>query len=931
MASETTADAAKKTIAKKSSTKKKSSKKKSSSKKDATPAYSSKSMALGREVGGLILIALALVILLSVLSFDPADIRGAGPPSNLIGPVGVHLGDLLLYLVGVGVFFFDALLWYLGFMLIVGRLIEWKWSEIAGQLLFVLAGAMLCHLAFVDHTLFGHMPGGLVGELTAEISRGLVGTVGASILGISTLLLSLMLATDMSLGALVRKITAKIHHFSAWVQHKRTVRKLYKERLAEARAELMALQGLDADDPARIAAELSLKPLIEQGYDYDPEKEVQEKLTGTITSLLRSELDLEEEEKASKKKKSKKKSKSKSDDKVDEAAITVVADITDAADAADSGEWEMGEPLATEPEIVIRHVDEDEAPSAPAKKASKADSKVIDMGKEKQASGPVNADFGPQIVESESQKRSREKKEMLSADDGDGILFKPKKKGKYELPPITFLDFDDGDAVEIDTDALRQMAAQIEQTLADFKVEGSVVEICPGPVITMFEFSPAPGVKISKIAGLSDDLAMGLAALSVRIVAPIPGKGVVGIEVPNPTREMVWLKEIIADDVFQNQEMQLPMALGKGTEGEPVVADLAKMPHLLVAGATGSGKSVAVNTMIVSLLYTNSPEDVRMIMVDPKMLEFNIYENIPHLLLPVVTDPNQATIALNWTVNEMERRYQKLADLGVRNLKGYNKKVERLTKQAELDALDGKEESAAMRELDIQDDGSPRHQRMPFLVVVIDEFADLMMTASKDVEQAVARLAQKARAAGIHMILATQRPSTDVITGLIKANFPTRIALRVTSKTDSRVILDSNGAESLLGNGDMLFVPPGTSYLKRVHGAYVSETEIHQIADFLRSQGTAEYDESILATDDEDDEGGNPEDEWEKDEYYNDAVRIVVESQKASISMIQRKLRVGYNRSARMVDRMASEGIVGESDGCRPRDVLVNEIPPHCR
>jgi S-DNA-T family DNA segregation ATPase FtsK/SpoIIIE len=862
----------------------------------------------------------------------------------------VHLGDALLYLFGVGSLFFDALLWYLGFMLIIGRLIEWKWSEIGGHLLFVLSGSMLCHLALADYSLFGHMPGGLVGELSGEIARGLLGTVGTTILGVSALLLSLMLATDMSLGMLVRRIVAAGHRFSAWMRHKREVRKLYKERLAEARDELRALQEMDEDDPARIAAELSLKPLVEGEYEFDAEKEVKEKLSGKLVDMIRGELgdDLGDASAAKKKSSSKKKSKvkvskkKKSDDEVDQAAVTVAADLSAAAqdsarDAtadsdADSDDWQMGEPMATDPDLVsdsdskilIRHVDEGDADN------DENDADVIDMGAEKTASGPVGADFGPQIVQSEAQKRSQKNKDLLASDDQDGILFKPKKKGNYELPPISFLDYDDSGGVDIDADALRQMAAQIEQTLADFKVEGSIVEICPGPVITMFEFSPAPGVKISKIAGLSDDLAMGLAALSVRIVAPIPGKGVVGIEVPNPTREMVWLKEIIADEVFQGNEMELPMALGKGTEGEPIVADLAKMPHLLVAGATGSGKSVAVNTMIVSLLYTNSAEDVRMIMVDPKMLEFNIYENIPHLLLPVVTDPKQATVALNWAVNEMERRYQKLADMGVRNLKGYNKKVDRLTKQAELDQLDGKEDSKALRELDIEDDGTPRHERMPYLVVVIDEFADLMMTASKEVEQAVARLAQKARAAGIHLILATQRPSTDVITGLIKANFPTRIALRVTSKTDSRVILDSNGAENLLGNGDILFVPPGTSYLQRVHGAYVSENEIHQIVDFLKSQGGPNYNESILLEEDEDGDGA-AEEEWEKDEYYNDAVKIVVESQKASISMIQRKLRVGYNRSARMVDRMASEGIVGESDGCRPREVLVDQVPAHCR
>jgi S-DNA-T family DNA segregation ATPase FtsK/SpoIIIE len=889
-----------------------------------------KSPALWREVGGLVLVAMALVILLSILSFEPADIEAARigattSPNNLIGPVGMHIGDALLYLFGVGSFFFDALLWYLGFMLIVGRLIEWKWSEIGGQLLFVLSGAMLSHLFFVDYKLFGHMPGGLVGEFSGEVMRGLFGTVGTSIMGVCALLLSLMLAADMSLGALVRKIVGGVHRFGAWVSHKREVRRLYNKRVREERQKLIEKAAEQGVDPAKLAAEMSVKPLVDGNYEFDAEKEVEEKLSEKLMNLFKGEVD--EEPAAPSKKESKKESKKKKASAKEE-------------DAADSDEWEMGEPMATDPDIdesaddeadeddepaiVIRHVDEDED------EEGADDSDVIDMESEKKPNGPVDADFGPQIVESDAQKRAKEKKELLNGDDEDDVLFKPKKKGDYELPPLSFLDYDDSDGVDVDTDELRKMAAQIEQTLSDFKVEGSIVEICPGPVITMFEFSPAPGVKISKIARLSDDLAMALAAFSVRIVAPIPGKGVVGIEVPNPSREMVWLKEIIADDLFQGNEMQLPMALGKGTEGEPVTADLARMPHLLVAGATGSGKSVAVNTMIVSLLYMNSPEDVRMIMVDPKMLEFNIYENIPHLLLPVVTDPKQATVALNWVVNEMEKRYQKLADMGVRNLKGYNKKVERLTKQAELDMLDGKEDSKAMRDLDIDHNGKATHERMPYLVVVIDEFADLMMTASKDVEQAVARLAQKARAAGIHVILATQRPSTDVITGLIKANFPTRMALRVTSKTDSRVILDSNGAENLLGNGDMLFVPPGSSTLKRVHGAFVSETEIHQIVDFLKTQAKPNYDESILEEEEEEEESPLDQ-EWEKDEYYDDAVKVVVDSGKASISMIQRKLRVGYNRAARMVDRMASENIVGESDGCKPREVLVDQVPEHCQ
>ncbi|MFW5966596.1 MAG: DNA translocase FtsK 4TM domain-containing protein [Persicimonas sp.] len=885
---------------------------------ESTTQTAGNSPAIWREIGGVVLLGLALVMLLAIVSFQPSDVDASGDPSNLIGPVGVHVGDALLYLFGVGAFFFNALVAYVGFMMVVGRHIGWRWSEIAGQLMFVLAGAILSHLFLFEHTILGHMPGGMVGEFGGEILKGLFGTAGAAIIGVCALLMSLILATELSLGALIRRAAGQVHRFFAWVRHKWEVRRRYKERVREERKKILARAAETGEDPAKIAAELSIKPLIDGEYDFDVEKEVKEKLSKRLLDLVDGELDADDLEG------------SEPDDSTEESDPT-----------ADSGEWEMGEPAAVddefdgdekleaeadEPEIVIRHADQNAGGSS----TSEADDEVIDMGSEKNPSGPVGGDFGPQIVESEGQKRAREKKELLADDDGDGVLFKPKKKGDYELPPISFLDYDDPDGAEVDTEALRKMATQIEQTLADFKVEGSIVEICPGPVITMFEFSPAPGVKISKIARLSDDLAMALAALSVRIVAPIPGKGVVGIEVPNPSREMVWLKEIIADDVFQDSQKELPLVLGKGTEGEPVVADLARMPHLLVAGATGSGKSVAVNAMICSLLYTHSPDDVQMIMVDPKMLEFNIYEDIPHLLLPVVTDPKQATVALNWAVNEMERRYQKLADLGVRNLKGYNKKVEKLTKQAEIDQMEGKEESRALRQLDIDEEGNPTHERMPYLVVVIDEFSDLMMTASKEVEQAVARLAQKARAAGIHVILATQRPSTDVITGLIKANFPTRVALRVTSKTDSRVILDSNGAENLLGNGDMLFVPPGTSNLKRVHGAFVSETEINQVVGFLKDQADPDYDESILEEDD--DESESPlEQDWEKDEYYDDAVKIVVESNKASISMIQRKLRVGYNRAARMVDRMAQQGIVGESDGCKPREVLVDQVPEECR
>ncbi len=870
-----------------------------------TKLRDARSVAFRREASGLVLLMAALGILLSLVSFDIADLDAA-EPMNWIGPLGVHVAASLLFVFGVAAFFFDAILWFLGICLLLGKAVEWKLSQVAGQFVFVISGAMLSHLWLVDVILLGHTPGGLVGEFSGELTRSVIGTIGASIAGVGGVLMGVMLITGLSLGMILRRVLGFGHRGVALAKHKFTVHREYRARLKEEREKLRDLEGA-----ARAEAELEATPIAPEKYDFEDnkEEEVEKKLSDRLSRL---------------KPKSKKTVEDPQPEEV--ASPTEPEAIPDALSAMEKvsveierdRDWSLGDvpKVAADPDLP------DELKKSAAVEIEVTDTDIIENVEEVKGKDVkvVDLDFGPQIVESKAAKRKREQNF-----DEDGPIFKPRQVGQYAIPPLKFLNFERGEENAVDTDHLRAMAAQIEQTLSDFKVEGQIVEICPGPVITMFEFSPAPGVKISKIANLSDDLAMALSAISVRIVAPIPGKGVVGIEVPNPKREMVFLKEIIGDDVFQkNTKMQLPMALGFDVEGAPIVADLAKMPHLLVAGATGSGKSVAVNTMICSLLYKHTPEDVRMIMVDPKMLEFSIYADIPHLLLPVVTDPKQATVALNWAVQEMERRYQNLADMGVRNIKGYNEKVERLTKRAELDQLEGREESEAMAQLGIDANGKARHQKIPFIVVIVDEFADLMMTAAKDVETAVARLAQKARAAGIHLILATQRPSTDVVTGLIKANFPTRVALRVTSKIDSRVILDSNGAENLLGNGDMLFVPPGSSALTRVHGAYVSETEIDQMVDFLKEQGEPEYDESILVEEDED--GPNIED-MERDEHYEDAVRLVVESQQASISKIQRKLRVGYNRAARMVEMMEAENIVSAADGCKPREVLVDASP----
>jgi len=556
------------------------------------------------------------------------------------------------------------------------------------------------------------------------------------------------------------------------------------------------------------------------------------------------------------------------------------------------------------------------------------------------ASGPVIKPAAPPPARPNVFKKEKEKKREAAKTAPVQETFEfIKAEGDFRTPPFNLLDQPPATERALDRDALTMNARLLEKKLKDYGIDGEVVEICPGPVITMYEFSPAPGIKISRIAGLADDLTMALQAMSIRIVAPIPGKGVVGIEVPNRDRDMVFLREIFNCEEFHHHKMKLPLALGKDIAGIPVVTDLGKAPHLLVAGSTGSGKSVSINTMILSLLYTATPQDVRMIMVDPKMLEFSMYEGIPHLLLPVVTEPKKASLALKWAVNEMERRYRLLADKGVRNIESYNRKLAgEAQEQEELSAIP---EAEIIEELEeIVEDGSEgvndpipfamddeelEHSHLPYIVVIVDELADLMMVAGRDVEEHIARLAQKARASGIHLILATQRPSVDVITGLIKANMPSRISFQVSSKVDSRTILDCNGAESLLGSGDMLYMPPGTSKLQRIHGAFVSDAEVQRVVDFLKKQGKPVYEKSILEMKDAD-EKGSDEDE-EQDDRWEDALRLVADTRQASISMVQRRLRIGYNRAARIIEMMEREGMVAPSDGTsKPREIYTDII-----
>ena len=484
------------------------------------------------------------------------------------------------------------------------------------------------------------------------------------------------------------------------------------------------------------------------------------------------------------------------------------------------------------------------------------------------------------------------------------------------MPALALLDMPQASKQGYSEEVLQALSRQVELKLKDFGVEVQVVEVQPGPVVTRFELQPAPGIKVSRISGLAKDLARALSVSSVRIVEVIPGKPVVGLEIPNESREIVRLREILAAEDYENSKSMLMMALGKDIAGRPVVANLEKMPHLLVAGTTGSGKSVAVNAMILSLLYKATPEQVRMIMVDPKMLELSVYEDIPHLLAPVVTDMKEAANALRWCVAEMERRYPLMAALGVRNIAGYNKKVKEAIERGEpikdptIDVEPG--------------EVAPTLEPLPFIVVIVDELADMMMVVGKQVEELIARLAQKARASGIHLILATQRPSVDVITGLIKANIPTRMAFQVSSRIDSRTILDQMGAEQLLGQGDMLYLPPGSGLPERVHGAFVDDHEVHQVVDHLKKNAAPNYLEEITQDPAGDDDGGalgDPSDA-ESDPLYDQAVQIVTETRRASVSGIQRRLKIGYNRAARIVEAMEAAGVVSAMQGNGSREVL---------
>ena len=835
-----------------------------------------------RPVAGILLAGAGLVALLGTASYAP---RAQG--ANWAGPVGHRLASALLEATGIGAYAAVLFVLAVAAALIAGRP-RLSWSRATSWLLFSVCAMSLVELG-VRRRLQGHPPGGLVGALVSGAAREALSTWGAAILLGAIGCAALVVATD-----------------------------LWALRAAAAAGKLGLAGGAMAVKSAAAAlaraAEASDEDEVEV-LERDPDVRI---VVERRDAALRLGLDAEPPQ---------------------DPRLPVGRLASEPPRPQGAASAEAGSPAQTPPPPTI--VLPKGAPKAPGARKDEESSRTL------------------------LRDESARKAESAAAATGYTLLDGRKS---FSLPPISVLTGEAQAAAPIDRDGLTATAEKLRQKLASFGIQGQVTQIRPGPVVTMFEFLPAAGVKVSRIASLADDLAMAMEALRVRIVAPIPGKGVVGIEIPNKDRQMVILRELAEQEAFQRSQSRLAMCLGKDIEGMPYIADLAKMPHLLIAGTTGSGKSVAVNSMIVSMLLRASPEEVRFLMVDPKMLELSVYEGIPHLLLPVVTDAKKAAMALRWAVEEMERRYQLLAECGVRNIASYNKKVEKEGDAARrphrparekrvIDVSDpaldphalqaaaasgeiarAETDNAAMRLLRENErriaagEATPPPEpapeplrKLPYLVLIIDELADLMMVASREVETYIARLAQMARAAGIHLMVATQRPSTDVVTGVIKANFPARISFQVASRHDSGTIINAAGAENLLGMGDMLILPPGTSTLTRVHGPFVDEKEIHAVVEHWKAQGAPVYDPNILRPRAEDGDG-LPVDDEGPDELYDQAIAALADMRFISISLLQRKLRVGYNRAARMIERMEREGIVGPADGAKPREVLIRPL-----
>ncbi|AYM86801.1 DNA translocase FtsK [Pseudoalteromonas agarivorans] len=827
------------------------------------------------ETGLIISTFAAIFILCALISFDPADPAWSQTGEfrnvkNITGTAGAWVADILLLSFGWLAYLVPAAIQLFGYLLFKQphRILQLDYTTLAlrviGFALFITSATAISSINFDD--IYNFSSGGVVGDVIASAMMPAFNFTGTSILLLCFFFAGLTLLTGVSwvefvdyLGDLVvRGYRYTANYAQGWMQ---------RERIAA--------------NPVQADAQ------------FNDDVDVYEKSDTTLEQS--SEF---EQEPAKSKKPAKQKAITKEQPTFSEPQIS--DDYSPFDELDDILDQEIGfsaiddEPMDTA--AALNTLDQSQVVE-PEKPVTTVVSPARPMPKPKPAYQPPPT--------------AKEKfEELLDKEPPPG-----------PLPSLDLLDRPDKAKNPISEEELESVSRLVETKLLDFNVQAKVVGVYPGPVVTRFELDLAPGIKVSKITGLSKDLARSLSAISVRVVEVIPGKTYIGIELPNKYREIVRLSEVINAPKFEQNPSPLTMVLGKDIAGQPVCADLGKMPHLLVAGTTGSGKSVGVNVMILSLLYKSGPDDVRMIMIDPKMLELSVYEGIPHLLCEVVTDMKEAANALRWCVGEMERRYKLMSALGVRNLKGYNQKVLE-AKEAGYPILD-----PLFKDTDGMKEGPDELDKLPSIVVVIDEFADMMMIVGKKVEELIARIAQKARAAGIHLVLATQRPSVDVITGLIKANIPTRMAFQVSSKIDSRTILDQQGAENLLGMGDMLYLPPGTSVPERVHGAFVDDHEVHAVVNDWKARGKPNYIDEILNGDATEDvllpgETSENADE-ESDPLYDEAVAFVIETGKVSVSSVQRKLRVGYNRAARLVEQMETSGIVSSPGHNGARDVLV--------
>lgn len=811
------------------------------------------------EILAILFLAVGLLLALCLVSaaFYPNDpswnSAGQAKIQNWAGAIGANVAALLFQSIGLAAYLLPCLLLVAAWRCFKTRSFRAPFSRLLGLVLLTLSASALISISNINPIFDSSVqPGGLMGTL---ISRGLasgLNTVGATVLLIAVAATGLLLATSFSFVDLYEKLAALLTQrfasvielptrFKTWQESRREQSRLRKEQRG-----LLKAQKAAASAAAKESLELS------------PEERIAQFMTESSAA-----------------------SNAEAISRGEPAGAQQATTIQGSAEPARAAAAGAGVPGAT----VIN------SPSGRRSifPGSKGATAVADD--ELEAEEMVK---GASVLRPKGEAPATGKL-PFDADRAQKVSYTD-----YSMPPLQFLNEAPPPSEQADTELLG-LATRLAEKCKEFNVTGQIKHICPGPVVTTYEFKPDPGVKYSRVVSLVDDLCLALKAESIRIDR-MPGKPHVGIEVPNPRRETIFLREVIESRAFRESTSKLTIALGKTIDGLNYVADLAKMPHLLIAGTTGAGKSVGVNALIVSILYRARPDEVKFILIDPKRLELGLYEDIPHLAAPIITDPKLASRSLKWAVGEMEKRYRDLAGWGVRNIDGYNTEIMRRNLVKEYDER-----------------GEP-HKPLPYIVIIIDELADLMMTSGREVEESITRLAQMARAVGIHLVLATQRPSVDVITGLIKANFPSRISFRVSSKVDSRTIIDTNGAEHLLGRGDMLFLPPGTSRLIRVHGAYIDETEIGRIVNHAKAQGKPEYNLTITQSDEE--ALGLEEGSGEHDELFEEALRICVEMKRASTSVLQRRLRIGYGRAAAILDIMEREGLIGQADGSRPRPVL---------